>query len=157
MGKEKSDLSAKDIEKVKFAFDIFDFEGAGNVDTFFIGGLFRALNLNPSLKTINSFEPAERKGVKMMTLDQFMPMYATVKKQVKEQGSYEEFVELLKLYDKNEDGTMMFAELDYILKTLGEPLEKAEVNTILKDLCPEEDEEGLVQFTPFLKKLCGKE
>merc|ERR1712243_36346 len=99
MGKEKSDLSAKDIEKVKFAFDIFDFEGAGNVDTFYIGGLFRALNLNPSLKTINSFEPAERKGLKMMTLDQFMPMYASVKKQVKDQGSYEEFVELLKLYD----------------------------------------------------------
>merc|ERR1712168_890699 len=157
MGKEKADVSAKDMEKVKFAFDIFDFEGQGNVDTFFLGNLFRALNLNPSLKTINKFEPGERKGQKMMNIDDFLPMYSSVKKQVKEQGNFEEFVELLKLYDKNENGTMMFAELEYILKTLGEPLQKYEVDTILKECCPEEDEDGCIEFAPFLKKLCVKE
>ncbi|CAL4187033.1 unnamed protein product, partial [Meganyctiphanes norvegica] len=157
MGKEKADVSAKDMEKVKFAFDIFDFEGQGNVDTYFLGNLFRALNMNPSLKTINKFEPAERKGVKMMNLDDFLPMYAAVKKEVKGQGTYEEFVELLKLYDKNENGTMMYAELEYILKSLGEPLQKYEVDSILKECCPEEDEDGCIDFLPFLKKLCGKE
>merc|ERR1712215_251131 len=146
---------AKDQEKVKFAFDIYDFDGKGEVDCYFIGDLLRACDLNPSLKLINSFEPPERKGVKMMKLADFMPMYTAVKKD-KNKGSYEEFVEVLKLYDKQEDGTMMLAELEYILKTLGEAMEKQQVATCIKELAPEEDEEGLIVYDVFLRKLCGK-
>jgi len=36
------------------------------------------------------------------------------------QGKYEDFIELCKLYDKNENGTMMLAELENILSNLGE-------------------------------------
>lgn len=37
----------------------------------------------------------------------------------KDQGSYEDFMECLKLYDKAEDGTMLGAELEHSLKALG--------------------------------------
>ena len=60
----------------------------------------------------------KRKGEKKMKVDEFMPLFAQVKKD-KDAGSYEDFVEVLKLYDKNEDGTMMYAELEHILMSLG--------------------------------------
>ena len=34
-------------------------------------------------------------------------------------GSYDEYIELCKLYDKNENGTMMLAELENFLSNLG--------------------------------------
>lgn len=40
-------------------------------------------------------------------------------KKEKEQGCYEDFLECLKLYDKEENGTMMLAELQHCLLALG--------------------------------------
>merc|ERR1712060_747224 len=40
------------------------------------------------------------------------------------QGTYADYVELLKLYDKNQNGTMMLAELDNILCNLGDEIPK---------------------------------
>merc|ERR1712108_4932 len=42
----------RDVEKVKFAFDVYDFKGDGKVDGFYIGDLLRACNINPTLNTI---------------------------------------------------------------------------------------------------------
>ncbi|CAL4161942.1 unnamed protein product [Meganyctiphanes norvegica] len=152
----KGDVSSAEKEKIKFAFEIFDFTGHGKVDTYYIGDLLRALNLNPSNAVIEKYEPAPRKGTgALMSMAEFMPMYAEVKKDKENAGSYDDFIEVLKLYDKNEDGTMLLCELEYILKTLGEALPKSEVEGILDLCCPEEDEDGMVQYLPFLKKLCA--
>jgi len=144
-----------EAEKVKFAFDIFDFDGKGEVDAFYIGDLLRAVDLNPSEKSVSQFKPPEKKGERMMKIGDFMPMYQTIKKE-KGKGGYEDFVECMKLYDKQEDGTMMFAELEYILTALGEPMEKEQVKIALAELAPEEDEDGLIPYDVFLKKLCAK-
>jgi Ca2+-binding EF-hand superfamily protein len=40
-------------------------------------------------------------------------------KNQKDQGSFEDFLECLKLYDKAENGTMLLAELEHSLKALG--------------------------------------
>merc|ERR1712042_249957 len=153
---KKDEVSARDMERIKFAFDIFDFDGKGMVDTFYIGELLRALNLNPTNKYLEKFSPAPQKGTKSMKLEEFIPMFSTVKKD-KDQGSYEDFVEVLKLYDKMENGTMVLQELEYILKSLGEPLEKVDVAEVISELVPAEDEDGCIEFDPFLRKLTGKE
>merc|ERR1711874_814652 len=152
----KGEVSSADKEKIKFAFEIFDFIGDGKVDTYYIGDLLRALNLNPSNAVIEKFDPAPRKGTgQFMSMNDFLPMYAEVKKDKENAGSYEDFIEVLKLYDKNEDGTMMMAELEYILKTLGEALPKSEVENIIEACCPEEDDDGMIEYSLFLKKLCA--
>merc|ERR1712098_956636 len=43
------------------------------------------------------------------------------------QGTYADYVELLKLYDKTQNGTMMLAELDNILCNLGDEIPKEDV------------------------------
>lgn len=104
---------------MKFAFSIYDFEGNGTMDAFYIGDCLRALNLNPTLAVIEKVGGKDKKKEKMIKVDDFMPIFAQVKKD-KDAGSYEDFMEVLKLYDKSENGTMMYAELEHILLSLGE-------------------------------------
>merc|ERR1739842_202360 len=153
MGKD-GELSARDQERAKFAFSIYDFDGAGQMDAFYIGDCLRALNLNPTLAIIEKMGGKLKKKEKMLKVEDFFPIYATVKKD-KDAGSYEDFVEVLKLYDKTESGTMMYAELEHILKTLGEALPKSEVEGVMEECCGDEDEDGMIEYLPFLKKLCA--
>ena len=53
-----------------------------------------------------------------MSVEEFLPIYAQAQKD-KDNGVYEDFIECLKLYDKQEDGLMIGAELQHILLSLG--------------------------------------
>lgn len=116
----------------------------------------------------------KKRGEKLLTLEEFLPIYAQVKKD-KEQGCYEDFIECLKLYDKNEDGTMLLAELNHALLALGkfiagisasppspqkmsthsnfpsllnsgENLETEQVEAVFKDCMGEEDDDGNIKY-----------
>merc|ERR1711899_63514 len=64
---EKYGIHPRDVEKVKFAFDVYDFKGDGKVDGFYIGDLLRACNLNPTLATIDEVGGMKEKGKKIMS------------------------------------------------------------------------------------------
>ncbi|KAG8225924.1 hypothetical protein J437_LFUL005960, partial [Ladona fulva] len=119
MAREHSnaDLSARDVDRAGFAFSIYDFEGKGTIDAFYIGDVLRALNLNPTLAIIEKMGGTKKKNEKKVKLDEFLPIYSQVKKE-KESGSYEDFLECLKLYDKAENGLMLQAELSHTLMSL---------------------------------------
>ena len=124
------------MERARFAFDIYDFEGKARMDLFYLGDCLRGLNLNPTLKMIEKLGGTKKKGEKFLKLEeveinsfqmseliafpwlQFYPVYKEVKNS-KDTGSFEDFIECLKLYDKLENGTMMLGELEHILLSLG--------------------------------------
>jgi myosin light chain 6 len=147
-----SDLSARDIERAKFAFSIYDFEGNEQVDAYYVGDVLRALNLNPTQKMVEKVGGTKKKNEKKLKVDEFLPIFSQVKKD-KDVGNIDDFLECLKLYDKAGDGKMMLAELAHILQSLGERLEGAEAEEIIKLTCEAEDEEGFIPYAPFLKKL----
>merc|ERR1712156_138440 len=96
---------------------------------FYLGDCLRGLNLNPTLKMIDKLGGAKKKG--------------------------EEFIECLKLYDKMENGTMMLGELEHILLSLGEKLEREEVDILIKECCAPEDDDGFIPYEPFLRRVCA--
>lgn len=146
------DLSRNDIEKAEFAFSIYDHDGSGKIDASEIGELLRALNTNPTLALIEKMGGKKKKGEQMLTIEEFLPIYGQVKKE-KEQGCYEDFLECLKLYDKNEDGTMLLAELHHTLLALGEVLTEEQVSEVFKDCMGAEDDEGNIKYAPFLQQM----
>merc|ERR1712088_96636 len=148
------DLNGKDVERAKFAFDIYDFEGKSRMDMFYLGDCLRGLNLNPTLKMIDKLGGAKKKGEKFIKLEEFYPIYSDVKKS-KETGNFEDFIECLKLYDKMENGTMMLGELEHILLSLGEKLEREEVGILIKECCDPEDDDGFIPYEPFLRRVCA--
>merc|ERR1712071_657605 len=140
------DLSARDMERGKFAFGIYDFDGNDTIDGFYLGDCLRALDLNPTNAVV------KKKGEKKFKLDEFLPIFSGAKKD-KDVGSYEDFMECMKLYDKSENGLMIGAELFHILVSLGERLTEQEADDIMKDCGVEENEDGEIPYSPFLKKL----
>jgi len=81
-----------------------------------------------------------------------VPMYKAAKES-KDQGGFHDFVEILKLYDKNNDDTMLGHELFKMLTNLGEKLTKEEAKSLMKELCEPEDDDGYMAFKPFLERL----
>merc|ERR1711935_568951 len=149
-------LKKKEIDAIEFAFDVYDFKGDGNVDAFYAGDLIRACNLNPTLKTITEVGGLTEKGKKQLKKGDIFPMYKACKDS-KDQGGFHDFVEILKLYDKNNDNTMIGNELFRLLSNLGEKLTKVEAKGLMKDLCEPEDDDGFMPFIPFLEKMCAAE
>lgn len=146
------DLSARDIERANFAFSIYDFEGNGTVDAFYVGDILRGLNLNPTLAVIEKMGGTKKRNEKKLKIEDFLPIFGQVKKD-KDVGAYEDFLECMKLYDKAEDGKMLLAELTHILLALGERLTDSEVQEIVKDCVEPEDEDGFTPYVPFLKNV----
>merc|ERR1712098_49765 len=149
-------LKKKEVEAIEFAFDVYDFKGDGKVDAFYSGDLIRACNLNPTLKTIEEIGGQSEKGKKMLSKADVFPMYKA-SKDSKDQGGFHDFVEILKLYDKNDDNTMIGNELFRLLTNLGEKLNKQEAKDLMKELCEPEDDDGFMPFIPFLERMCSNE
>merc|ERR1711997_629111 len=149
-------LKKKEIDAIDFAFDVYDFKGDGKVDAFYAGDLVRACNLNPTLKTIAEIGGTAEKGQKMLTKADVFPMYKACKDS-KDQGGFHDFVEILKLYDMNEDNTILSHQLYLLLTNLGEKLNKEEAKSLMKELCEPDDDDGFTPFIPFLEKMCAAE
>merc|ERR1712197_246046 len=126
---EKYGIHPRDVEKIKFAFEVYDFKGDGKVDKFYIGDLIRACNLNPTNKTIVEIGGEKEKGKGILVMEDMYPLFKKAKDS-KDPGGIHDFVEILKLFDKNEDKGLM------------------------KELCDPEDDEGFTPFMPFLERMC---
>lgn len=81
-----------------------------------------------------------------MTCDEVLKIYSAMKKEVKDMGCYEDFIELLKLSDKLENGWMPLGELSNFLLALGEKLTEAQVDEVFEDHMGEEDDDGNIEY-----------
>uniref|UniRef100_A0A8D9EBH8 Myosin light chain alkali n=1 Tax=Cacopsylla melanoneura TaxID=428564 RepID=A0A8D9EBH8_9HEMI len=58
--------------------------------------------------------------------------------------------------ERKEDGTMLGSELSHMLISLGERLDETQANEVLADCLDPEDEDGFVNYAPFLARICDK-
>jgi len=147
-----ADLNSKEVEKAKLHFGIYDFDGSGKVDCKWLGDLLRSLDTRPTNAAVKKAGATEKPGEKFLTLEEFLPIYSQVKKD-KDCGAFEDLVEGLKVYDKMENGCMLGAELAHVLLFLGEKMEDAQVEEIMKACAGQEDEEGFIKYETFVKNV----
>ena len=130
------------------AFGLFDKRGDGKIDSNQIGDVLRALNLNPTeldvKKVVAEVDPS---GNKRVSFEEFLPIYLSCR-QKKEQGTMEDFVEGLRVFDKDGNGFINSAELRHVLTSLGEKLTDDEVDALLTGI---EDSQGQVNYEEFVK------
>jgi Ca2+-binding EF-hand superfamily protein len=98
----------------------------------------------------------DEEGKKFCKFDEIVAKVQEAKNTPESSGNYHDYIELLKLYDKNNNGTMMLAELENILANLGDEIPKDDVQKLMAELCDPEDEDGMFPYTPFVDRLCGK-
>merc|ERR1712243_444731 len=104
-------LKMVDAEAVKKICDIYDWDGKGELDLFFLGDVIYALGMNTTKKVCVSLGQTDEEGKKFAKFDDIVTKVNEAKNAPNSSGNYHDYVELLKLYDKNSNGTMMLAEL----------------------------------------------
>merc|ERR1712045_645793 len=142
--------------KVKYICDIYDWDGKGEIDLLFLGDVMYALGLNITKKACVGQGQTDEEGKKFAKYDDVVEKVKAAVATPDSQGTYADYVELLKLYDKNQNGTMMLAELDNILCNLCDEIPKEDVQKMFAEICDPEDEDGLFPYMSFLDRLTGK-
>merc|ERR1711974_287433 len=123
-------LTMVDADTVKKICDIYDWDGKGELDLFFLGDIMYAMGYNTTKKVCVGLGQTDEEGKKFAKFDDVVSKVEEALKTPDSQGTYADYVELLKLYDKNQK---MFAEI-----------------------CDPEDEDGLFPYMSFLDRLTGK-
>jgi len=145
-----------DAAAVKKICDIYDWDGKGQLDMFYLGDVVYAMGFNITKKILVGLGWQDEKEKKYASFDDVVKLVGDAKAAPENMGTYHDYIELCKLYDKNENGTMMLAELENIISNLADEVPKEDTQALLAELADPEDEDGFFPYTPFLDRLCGK-
>jgi len=143
-------------DEVKRICDIYDWDGKGVLDMYYFMDIFYALGMNIIKKVCVKYGQTDDYGKKFVKFDEVVSLMQQAVKEPENTGNYHDYVELCKLYDKNENGTMMLAELENFLTNLGDEIPKEDTMKLLEELADKEDEDGFIPYKPFLDRLTGK-
>jgi len=140
--------------EAKDAFIIFDenYEG-DNVDAFYLGDILRALGVNITNAKCAEKGMTEALGEKRITFDEFLPILDAVLEDKSSTGVKEDYIEGLKVFDKECTGKVPLAEVCNCLCALGEKLEAAQADKLMQLLGVAEDDEGNIEYMGFIEKL----
>jgi len=140
--------------EAKDAFIIFDENYEGNdVDAFYLGDILRALGCNVTNAKCLEKGMSEALGEKRIAYDAFLPLLDEILADKSSTGVKEDYIEGLKVFDKESTGKVPLAEIQNCLCSLGEKLEAAQAETLVKLLGITEDEDGNVEYMGFIDKL----
>merc|ERR1712018_778544 len=119
-GQIKSFNMSVNADEVRRICDVYDWHGKGELD------------MNLTKKTTVKYGQTDDVEKKFCKFDEVVSLVQQAVKEPEHTGNYHDYVELCKLYDKNENGTMMLAELETFLSLMGDEIPKEDCAKLLE-------------------------
>ncbi|XP_061432702.1 myosin light polypeptide 6-like isoform X2 [Lethenteron reissneri] len=145
-------FTADQLEEYKEAWTLFDRRGDNKITLSQAGDVMRALGQNPTnaevAKLLGNPKPDDLAN-NTLDFEQFLPILQTLAS-AKDKGTFEDFVEGLRVFDKEGNGLLLGAELRHVLATLGEKMVEEEVETLLAG---HENADGYINYEAFIKHI----
>lgn len=150
------------IEEWKDYWELFDGEGQGKIYWHQVGSAIRSFGWQPTNQQwqwvlggeqINDqtdeqvLPPKEDLARKQVTFEEFLPVMAAVSK-LPPTGNKEDYLEGLKVFDKEGNGYVNVVEIQHVLGSLGEALNQDEVKEIFEGI--EINSQGNMKFAQFV-------
>merc|ERR1719177_72782 len=104
-------------------------------------------------KSIVELGGATELGAKRIAFADFDPILAKAKGITGDTGCKEDYIEGLKVFDKDGSGKINCAEVKQVLCSLAEKMDEKAANDIMALLEVTEDEDGLIKYMDFIDKL----
>jgi len=147
-------LPSDKIEEAKQVFEVFDKKYESKVDAHHIGDMLRCLGIAVTQAECEKKGQTPKPGTKTITVEEFLAIYAEMFKVPQKQwGTYEDFMECLKLYDKEGNGLLSLAELSQVLVAMAERLPLDALEDIMKSTETKEDADGMINYDLWVKKV----
>ncbi|CBY22898.1 unnamed protein product [Oikopleura dioica] len=157
------EFTEEQIAEFKDAFELFDKTGQGLIKYNECANFARCFGYNPAEYTVQvllaggdeeNLPTSEEMALKSLPFEDFLPLLWAISHSP-DPGSYEDFLEGLKVFDKDGNGTINSAELRHVLTTLGEKLTGSQFDDLIDGM---ESSNGQIVIEDFIKKvMCDDE
>lgn len=143
----KFDLSDEQKADIKEAFDLFDTESTGTIETKELKVAIRALGFEPKKEEIKKMiADIDKESTGKISYAEFLQLM-TVK--MSEKDSNDEIIKAFRLFDDDDTGTISFKNLQRVAKELGENLTDEELKEMIDEA--DIDGDGQVNQNEFLR------
>merc|ERR1712100_223810 len=143
----QKELTEEQRQEIKEAFDLFDTDGSGSIDSKELKVAMRALGFEPKKEEVKKMiSEIDKDGSGQIDFMDFVDMM-TVK--MAERDPREEILKAFKLFDDDETGFISFKNLKRVAKELGENMTDEELQEMIDEA--DRDNDGQISEEEFLR------
>ncbi|KAJ3172015.1 hypothetical protein HDU88_006827 [Geranomyces variabilis] len=145
--KPMHDLTSDQKQEIREAFDLFDTDGSGTIDTKELKVAMRALGFEPKKEELKKMvAEVDRTGSGVIDFNDFLELMTS---KMSEKDTREEIVKAFRLFDDDDTGKISFKNLKRVAKELGENLTDEELQEMIDEA--DRDGDGEISQEEFLR------
>merc|ERR1719464_1575156 len=146
-GKKQKELTEEQKQEIKEAFDLFDTDGSGTIDSKELKVAMRALGFEPKKEEIRKMiDDIDKDGSGAIDFNEFLEMMT---QKMSEKDSREEILKAFRLFDDDETGFITLKNLRRVAKDIGENMGDEELQEMIDEA--DRDGDGQISEEEFLR------
>jgi len=145
-------LQEDEIAELKAVFTEHDTNGDGCIAVTELGSLLRAMKFHVTEADVADFiADIDPDGYGLVD---FCEVLSIIVRKIKSPEPESDLLEAFKVYDRDGNGFITAQELEEVLKKIGEPASKEEVDAIIQET--DQDGDGQINYADFIRVMTEK-